>query len=135
MGAYFGVFDGRMVNWIGSQSIPAPLPPYAAGACRSGLLPLLEAGHDGVRLSREELDKLACWIDLFVPYCGDYTEANAWTAEETEKYHRYLDKRKHMEEIERQNIEALMGNRRSALSRTGDSKGQAHLPGIWIPRR
>jgi hypothetical protein len=109
VGAYFGVFDGRMVNWIGSQSIPTPLPPGVAGACRSDLLPLVEAGHGGVKLSREELDKLACWIDLFVPYCGDYTEANTWTNEETQKYHRYRGKREQMEEIERRNIQALLG--------------------------
>ena len=111
VGAYFGVFDGRLVNWIGSQSIPAPLPPRAAGACRSGLIPLLEAGHGGARLSREELDKLACWIDLFVPFCGDYAEANIWTEEEAQKYRRYQDKRQQMEEVERRNIQAFMAQR------------------------
>jgi hypothetical protein len=103
-GAYFGVFDGRMVNWLGSQSIPAPLPPYAAGACRSELFRLLADGHYGANLSREELDKLACWIDLFVPYCGDYLEANAWDAEEKEKYQHFLAKRKRMEAAEQQNL-------------------------------
>ena len=72
------------------------------------MLPLLEAGHYGVKLTREELDKLACWIDLFVPFCGDYTEANAWSAEETEEYQRYLAKRKRMEAIERENIQARL---------------------------
>ena len=107
VGAYFGVFDGQMVNWIGSQSVPTPLPPYAAGACRSGLFPLLAADHYGVSLSPEELDKLACWIDLFVPYCGDYFEANIWSAEERAKYDRYLTKRKRMEAIEQKNLEEL----------------------------
>lgn len=106
-GAFRGVYDGRMVNWIGSQSIPAPLPPYAAGACRSELFPLLARGHYGVALSREERDKLACWIDLLVPFCGDYTEANAWTAEERQKYDRYLAKRQRMEQIEAENVAAL----------------------------
>ncbi len=108
VGAYFGVFNGRVVNWIGSQSVPTPLPPGAGGAIRSELLPLLESGHGGARLSREELDKLAAWIDLFVPFCGDYTEANAWSAEDAEKYRRFQEKRKTMEALERQNIEALM---------------------------
>jgi hypothetical protein len=108
VGAYFGVFDGRMVHWIGAQSIPAPLPPYAAGACRSELIPLLESGHYGARLSREELDKLACWIDLFVPCCGDYFEANAWSPEEMEKYQRFLAKRRRMEALEQQNLRALL---------------------------
>ena len=81
------------------------MPPAPAAANCS---PLLEAGHGGVKLSREELDKLACWIDLFVPYCGDYFEANAWSAEDTEKYRRFQEKRKRMEAIERQNLEAFM---------------------------
>jgi hypothetical protein len=107
-GAFAGSIDGRMVNWIGSQSIPAPLPPYAAGAARSELLSLLGQGHYGVSLGREELDKLACWIDLYVPFCGDYTEANTWTEQEMEKYQRYLAKRKSMENLERQNIAELL---------------------------
>lgn len=105
VGAYFGVFDGRIVNWIGSQSIPAPLPPYAAGAAQSDLFALLDAGHYGVELAREDLDKLACWIDLFVPYCGDYFEANTWNSADAEKYQRFLDKRRRMEELERHNVE------------------------------
>ncbi len=107
-GAFAGAYDGRVVNWIGSQSIPAPLPPGVAGACRSGLVALLEQGHYQVRLSREDMDKIACWIDLYVPYCGDYTEANAWTPAEMNKYQRYLDKRKRMEQEERQNLEARL---------------------------
>jgi len=107
-GSFTGVDDGHLVNWIGSQSIPAPLPPYAAGAARSALFPLLARGHYDARLSREELDKLACWIDLLVPYCGDYTESNAWSDAERHKYQRYADKRQRMEEIERLNLEAWM---------------------------
>jgi len=35
------------------------------------------AKHKGVILSREEFDTFACGIDLGVPFCGDYREANA----------------------------------------------------------
>jgi hypothetical protein len=104
--SYAGLFDGQRVNWIGSQSIPAPLPAYAAGAARSGLFPMLVHGHYDVRLSREELDKLACWIDLLVPYCGDYTEANAWSESEWHTYRRYENKRQQMEQLDRLNVEA-----------------------------
>lgn len=102
-GAYAGVYDGRVVNWIGSQSVPTPLPPYAAGAARSGLFPLLAKGHHGVRIAREEWERLACWIDLLVPYCGDYTEANSWTEAERTMFQRFAEKRRGMELIERQN--------------------------------
>jgi hypothetical protein len=108
VGAQFGVFDGRVVNWIGSQSIPPLLPPAVAGACRSQLIALLENGHGGVKLSRPELDRIACWIDLFVPYCGEYTEANGWTEEETSKYQHFLEKRQRMESLEQRNIEEIL---------------------------
>ena len=110
-GAYRGTFDGRIVNWIGSQSIPGPLPPYAAGSCRSELIPLLEAGHGGARLSREEIERLCCWIDLYVPFCGTYTEAAAWTEAEAAKYKRYQDKRDRLAEEENQRIEEWIGGK------------------------
>ncbi|MCX6891160.1 MAG: hypothetical protein NTX51_06510 [Verrucomicrobia bacterium] len=109
VGPFQGNASGRLVNWVGAQSVPELLPPCFAGSTRSPLLPLLEEGHQGVQLSREELEKIACWIDLLVPYCGDYREANAWSGEEQKKYERYASKRKTMENLEQQNIEALLG--------------------------
>ena len=69
---------------------------------------LLEKPHRGVRLSPEELKTIACWIDLAVPYCGDYYEAAAWTPGEREKYDRYQEKRRRMEKLEQQNIADLL---------------------------
>jgi hypothetical protein len=109
-----GDCQGRMVKWISAQSVPELLPPYSAGAARSELLTLLDQGHQGVKLSREELDKIACWIDLLVPYCGDYREANAWTEDEMKKHERYAEKRRQMEEVEQQNIDALLGRNEPA---------------------
>ncbi len=100
----------RLVSWISAQSAPPMLPPYYAGAARSGLITLLEEGHYDVRLSPEELDKIACWIDLLVPYCGDYTEANVWNEREVEKYAHFLQKRRRMEELERESIELLLAD-------------------------
>ncbi|MHC4120969.1 MAG: HzsA-related protein [Planctomycetota bacterium] len=105
---YKGNPDGELVNWINTMSVPEMLPPYSGGAARSRLLTILEQGHEGVKLSREEMDKIACWIDLVVPFCGDYTEANAWSPEELKKYEHFMSKRKRMEQIEQRNIEALL---------------------------
>lgn len=110
-GPFQGDCKGRVVNWIGAQSVPEPLPPYFAGAARSELLTMLEEGHKGVKLSREELETIACWLDLLVPYCGDYREANAWTEAEMKKHERYAEKRRQMEEVEQQNIDAMLGNK------------------------
>jgi len=96
--------SGELVNWISPQSAPPMLPPYSAGAAKSRLLTLLDQGHYGVQLSRAERDKLACWIDLLVPYCADYLEANAWSAEELARYQHFVEKRQRMEELEQRNI-------------------------------
>ena len=99
--------DGRMVRWISSQSVPTPLAPDTSGSRRSPLLDLLRGDHHGVRLSREELEKFACWIDLLVPFCGDYTEANIWSSAEMAKFRHFEDKRKRFDAQEREAIQAL----------------------------
>jgi len=105
---YKGNPDGELVNWINSMSVPTMLPPYYGGAARSRLITMLEQEHEGVKLSRKEMDKIACWIDLAVPFCGNYMEANAWSTEEKRKYEHFLTKRRRMEQVEQKNIEALM---------------------------
>ena len=107
--AEFRGYANEMVNWIDIQASPEMLPPYDAGAARSRLISMLEEGHYDVTLSREEMDKIACWIDLLVPYCGDYMEANAWTEEEVETYAHFQDKRERMAAVERKNVEVLAG--------------------------
>jgi len=102
---YSGNQDGKIVNWINVMSEPTMLPPYYKGSSSSKLITMLAEGHNDVTLCREEMDKLACWIDLAVPYGGDYTEANLWTPQEIKKYQRYADKRKRMEKREKTNIE------------------------------
>lgn len=105
-GPFRGNPDGRMVRWISSQSVPTPLPPKSAGSVQSPLMDLIENGHHDVRLTPGEYRKIACWIDLLVPYCGDYTEANVWTPEEMKKYNRYGEKRKRMDEMEREAVKS-----------------------------
>jgi hypothetical protein len=100
--------DEGIVRWVSAQSAPPMLPPYSAGAARSPLMAMLEKGHHDVKLSRDELATIACWIDLLVPFCGDYTEANTWGDEDKKKYEHFLDKRRGWEAIEKANIEALI---------------------------
>ncbi len=98
-----------IVNWLNVQSIPPMLPPYFKGAAKSDLIKMHEkGGHNNVKLSREELDKLSCWIDLLVPFCGDYREANSWSDKEKAWYDRYLQKRFLQERLEREGLEALI---------------------------
>jgi len=103
-----GRFRSELVNWPGMQSVPTLLPPYYRGSSTSKLMRLLKNGHGGVNLSREEIELIACWIDLQVPYCGDYKEANIWTKEETDYYDYYLQKRIKNEEEVAENIRQLL---------------------------
>jgi len=90
-----------LVSWVGAQTAPPMLPPYYAGATQSRLLEMLDAGHHGVELNTEEYERLAAWMDLNVPYCGDYTEANCWTDAERDKYAHFAEKRRQSDELER----------------------------------
>ncbi len=106
----------RLVNWLNAQSIPPMIPPYFVGAAKSELMAMLQERHNDVNLSREEMDKIACWIDLLVPFCGDYVEANAWNDAEKQKYARYQAKRERMEAVERANIKAMLAARARPVS-------------------
>ncbi len=95
-----GDWTHPLVNWIDCMSEPEMLPPYHRGSATSGLMKLLAEGHEQIQLSREEMDKIACWIDLLVPFCGDYREANAWSRDELAFYQRAEDKRQRLRRTE-----------------------------------
>ena len=59
--------------------------------------------HYGVQLSEEELARIALWIDLLVPYCGDYTEAMNEAL--IPKYLKFATKRARWQAQEAANIE------------------------------
>ena len=101
----------RLVDWISAQSVPPMLPPYHKGAAKSGLMKTLAEGHNDVKLPRAELETIACWIDLLVPFCGDYTEANCWSEGDRDKYAHFLEKRQRLEALERQSIGELMSGK------------------------
>ncbi len=97
---YFA-FSNEWINWISPQSGPEVLAPYSFGATQSPLLDMLKNGHHDVTLTEEELAKLACWIDLAVPFCGDYTEANSWSNEEQRWYAGQVKKQQRLADLER----------------------------------
>ncbi len=91
----------RYVTWWTRFELMKPYPPYRAGAVASGLVKLLEKGHYDVNLSAEEWDKLCAWIDLNIPYCGNYDEAWIGGGERTRDR---LKERRRNEAIEDRNI-------------------------------
>ena len=105
--SYRALADRRVANWINIQSAPPMLPPYHAGASQSRLSRMLGDGsHFGVRLSKAELDRFHAWIDLLVPYCGDYIEA--MNDEQVPYYQHFLDKRRRWQAEEAANIRSLV---------------------------
>ena len=106
-----GNWNHDWVNWIDCMSEPELLPPYSRGAATSKLMTLLRGGHEDVTLTRQELETIACWIDLLVPFCGDYREANAWSQEDLELYARAEAKRRQLQEAEEASIRALIEQR------------------------
>ncbi|MDX9978580.1 MAG: hypothetical protein RBU25_00915 [Lentisphaeria bacterium] len=98
----------ELVNWISAKSPAEMLPPYSAGAARSRLPAMLAEGHRGVRLDRRELDLIRCWIDLLVPFCGDYTEANLWNDKDWERWRYFSAKREKALAEEQQAIAELL---------------------------
>jgi hypothetical protein len=101
--SYRALADRQICSWINVQSAPPMLPPYTAGSSQSKLIDMLENGdHYGVELSRPELHRFMVWIDLLVPYVGDYTEAMA--EDQIPRYNHFLEKRRRWHAEEAENI-------------------------------
>lgn len=69
-----------LISIVGTGPLPV-VPPYSWGSHRSRLIDLLRAGHEQVKLSPEEFDRIVTWIDLNAPYYAqyeDYYTANTW---------------------------------------------------------
>jgi hypothetical protein len=101
------------VDWLDVQTAPPMLPPYYGGAVKSKLISLFEEGnrsemHKDVVLTDKERRLLALWIDLLVPFSGDYTERHHWTPAQQAEYAYYQMKRDAMAKIERINVQRFM---------------------------
>ncbi len=83
----------KWVQWLEVRSRAEMLPPYHTGSAKSPLMKYLEPSHYNVRVSKNEKRTIACWIDLLIPFCGSYAEANRWDSKEKETWNYYFDKR------------------------------------------
>jgi len=101
-----GNADHPSLNWVSSQSVPSMIPPYFRGSSQSAWFKRLRKGHG--KMTRKELDLFAAWIDLGVPFCGDYVEANAWTDDEFNHYLQMQRKRERLAAEDRESREALI---------------------------
>ncbi|MDR2704596.1 MAG: hypothetical protein LBC02_02340, partial [Planctomycetaceae bacterium] len=81
-------------NWIvalHASSSAQMIKPYSFGSSQSGLMNYLESSHYNVQLTDNEKRCIACWIDICIPYCGSYMEANTWDGLKCNYMHRYQD--------------------------------------------
>jgi hypothetical protein len=92
-GGYKADPEKGMVTWISKMSRPTEIPPYFSGAARSPMLEMLDKGHHEVVLTDEEHARFAAWMDLLVPFSGDYREGNAWEERQHAYYSYYEGKR------------------------------------------
>lgn len=93
------------VNWVHGMGEPTLLKPYSAGAATSNLIKRLKTGHGANKLTPKEIEHIALWIDLLVPFISEYRQAGNWTEKEMEYYNYYETKRDKYTEIDRKNIE------------------------------
>ncbi len=60
-------------NWAWSER-HHKAPPLSFGTVKSRLWQVLDAGHYDVKLTRDEMHRVKCWIDLNCPLWPDYQE-------------------------------------------------------------
>jgi len=94
----------EIVRWMTRYETIEMKPPWRTGAVKSKLITMLRAGHSGVRMTAEELDKLSAWIDLNIPYCGEYDEANVWNDSEKKLFSTRMIERQRNEALDQKNI-------------------------------
>ncbi len=86
--------DHKVLNWVNSASVPTPIPPYFAGSAKSELFTRKFDKEDHAKgLTNEEQRKLACWVDLGVPFSGDYEEGSLWNDKDRKLWEYSLKKR------------------------------------------
>ncbi len=103
--------NGELVNWFPRLAIQTLQPPYDHGSVKSRLWTMLHQGHKKVKLSGDELDRIAAWMDLGVPLCGDYIESNNWPENKREYYRHRMQLRNQNEQMEAQNIRRMLEDR------------------------
>ena len=74
----------RYVRRPGIESDMDMLTPMDVHADQTELMQILQKGHNNVKLSSEEMEKLSCWIDMNAPYHGRRSDLSSYA--KTEPY-------------------------------------------------
>jgi len=108
----------KWVKWLGAECASPLQQPYPAGAHTSPLVSILEAGHHGVAMTTEEMEKVCCWIDLFIPFKGRYEEFLSDSGEASE-YNYWANNRKIAEKEDSTNIAQFINDGQPGGGPTG----------------
>ncbi len=88
---WVGKSSNTYTNYISSMSQCEILRPNTYGASKSAIIKKLRQGHGN--LTEEEIQAIACWIDLGVPCYGTYEVREAWDGNDIREYEEELNKR------------------------------------------
>ncbi len=115
-------------SWLCAEASPTLQPPYRVGSARSPFLDSLENGHNDVNLTKEEMDKLSCWIDLGIPFAGDYREG--LSDDQIHGMRSILERTDAYEQAERESIAAFIaaGQPSGEVSENGPRRFEPTAP-------
>jgi hypothetical protein len=73
--SYRTLVSGGLVHYFNMayNQMHRKAAPLTFGTVKSKLIKNLESGHNKVKLTRSEMRRIKCWIDLNCPLWGDYT--------------------------------------------------------------
>ncbi|MDD2598024.1 MAG: hypothetical protein PHO37_02195 [Kiritimatiellae bacterium] len=103
-----GNADHKVLNWISAGSTVELLPPNSSGSSKSTLFTeRLDNGHCET-ITADEVKRLAMWVDLGVPFCADYVEANLWNDAEKKKHAHFQAKRDRADQEDQETLKRLI---------------------------
>jgi hypothetical protein len=72
--SYESLLERRLVQTINEDTVKFAeyMPPYSLGSHASKLIKILQAGHNDVELSKEEMIKLTTWVDSNAQFYGTW---------------------------------------------------------------
>lgn len=97
-------FPNENVDYYTRLATVELTPPYYAGSIKSGVIKKLLAGHGKTKISSDEIGIIACWIDLNVPFIGEYDEMNTWDAKAKDIWKTKTGMRHKMDSLDAANI-------------------------------
>lgn len=111
---YCGRPTNDITDWIGGMSDPTTIPAYAHGSTQSGIIDKLMNDHQGLlssgKITKEDIYRIAAWIDLGVPFRGSYNEASEnWGSLEMGEAERRQNMRDYYDKIDELNKANIAG--------------------------